>query len=143
MSTRNALGYCPNCGQNVLLVREAINWPLAIILLIFTGGIGLIVYGVIYYNKIPNRCIHCHSQIALVSTSSVQSSNQIQPISRLGSVQSSNQIQPISRLGQESGINAVDPVEDNKTLQQNICSFCGEALFNKEAKFCAHCGTKV
>lgn len=128
MSTRNVLGYCPSCKQNVLLVREAINWPLAIILLIFTGGIGLIVYGIIYYNKVPSRCIHCHSQIALVSTSRVQSSNQIQPI---------------SRLGQESDINAVDPVEDNKTLQQNICSFCGEALFNKEAKFCAHCGTKV
>ena len=128
MSTRNVLGYCPNCGQNVLLVREAINWPLAIILLIFTGGIGLIVYGIIYYNKVPSRCIHCHSQIALVSISRVQSSNQIQPI---------------SRLGQESDINAVDPVEDIKTLQQNICSFCGEALFNKEAKFCAHCGTKV
>jgi len=128
MSTRNVLGYCPSCKQNVLLVREAINWPLAIILLIFTGGIGLIVYGIIYYNKVPSRCIHCHSQIALVSTNSVQSSNQIQPI---------------SRLGQESDINAVDPVEDIKTLQQNICSFCGEALFNKEAKFCAHCGTKV
>jgi predicted RNA-binding Zn-ribbon protein involved in translation (DUF1610 family) len=128
MSGRNALGYCPNCGQNVLLVREAINWPLAIILLIFTGGIGLIIYGIIYFNKVPSRCIHCHSQIALVSTSSVQSSNQIQPI---------------SRLIKENDINAVDPVEDNKTLQQNICSFCGEALFNKEAKFCAHCGTKV
>ncbi|GAH32969.1 unnamed protein product [marine sediment metagenome] len=128
MSTRNVLGYCPSCKQNVLLVREAINWPLAIILLIFTGGIGLIVYGIIYYNKVPSRCIHCHSQIALVSISSVQSSNQIQHI---------------SRLGQESDINAVDLVEDNKTLQQNICSFCGEALFNKEAKFCAYCGTKV
>lgn len=128
MSTRNVLGYCPNCGQNVLLVREAINWLLAIILLIFTGGIGLIVYGIIYYNKVPSRCIHCHSQIALISTSSVQSSNQIQSI---------------AQLRQESDINAVDSVEDNKTLQQNICSFCGEALFNKEAKFCAHCGTKV
>jgi len=128
MSTRNVLGYCPNCGQNVLLVREAINWLLAIILLIFTGGIGLIVYGIIYYNKVPSRCIHCHSQIALISTSSVQSSNQIQPI---------------AQLGQESDINAVDSVEENKTLQQNFCSFCGEALLNKEAKFCAHCGTKV
>jgi len=128
MSTRNVLGYCPNCGQNVLLVREAINWLLVIILLIFTGGIGLIVYGIIYYNKVPSRCIHCHSQIALISTSSVQSSNQIQPI---------------AQLGQESDINAVDSVEDNKTLQQNFCSFCGEALLNKEAKFCAHCGTKV
>ncbi len=128
MSTRNAVGYCPYCKQNVLLVREAPNWPLMIILLIFTGGIGLIVYGIIYYNKVPNRCIHCHSQIALVSTSSVQSSNQIQPI---------------ARLGQESDINAVDSVEENKMLQQNFCSFCGEILLNKEAKFCAHCGTKV
>ena len=128
MSTRNAVSYCPYCKQNVLLVREAPNWPLMIILLIFTGGIGLIVYGIIYYKRVPSRCIHCHSQIALVST---------------GSVQSSNQIQPIARLGKESDINADDSVVDNKTVQQNFCSFCGEILLNKEAKFCAHCGTKA
>ncbi len=128
MSTRNALGYCPNCEQNVLLVREAIRWPLVIILLIFTGGIGLIVYGIIYFNKAPNHCIHCRSQIALASTSSVQSSNQIQPN---------------TRLGQKSEINAINSMENNNTLQQNFCSFCGEPLLNKKAKFCAHCGTKV
>ena len=120
--------YCPNCKMNVLTVREALNWPLMIILLVFTGGIGLIIYGIIYYNKAPSRCVHCHSQIALTSTSNVQSSNQIQPI---------------TRLKQESDTNAVDSVEDNKVLQQKFCSLCGESLFNKEAKFCAHCGTKV
>ena len=128
MSTRNAAGYCPYCKQNVLLVRESANWPLVIILLIFTAGIGLIIYGIIYFNKAPNRCIHCHTQIALTSTSSVQSSNQIQSI---------------TRLGQKSDNNAVDSVEDIKSIQQNFCSFCGELLLNKKAKFCAHCGTKV
>ena len=128
MSTRNTAGYCPYCKQNVLLVREAANWPLMIILLIFTAGVGLIIYGIIYFNKNPSRCIHCHSQIALASTSSVQSTNQIQTK---------------TDLGQESDIKAVDSVEDNKTLQQNFCSFCGGLLLNKKAKFCAHCGTKV
>ena len=129
MSTKNTIGYCPNCGQNALLVREAINWPLAIILLIFTGGIGLIVYGIIYFNKAPIHCIHCRSQIALASTNSVQSSNRIQ----------SN-----TRSGQKSDINAIDSMEeDNNTLKQNFCSFCGEPLLNKNAKFCAHCGIKV
>jgi len=128
MSTRNTAGYCPYCKQNVLLVREGANWPLLIILLIFTAGIGLIIYGIIYFNKTPSRCIHCKTQIALTSTSSVQSSKQIQTI---------------TRLGQKSDNIAVDSVEDNKTLQQNFCSFCGELLFNKKAKFCAHCGIKV
>ena len=128
MSTNNTVGYCPFCKQNVLLVREAVNWPLIIILIIFTGGIGLIVYGIVYFNKAPSRCIHCRSQIALGSTSNVQSSNQSQII---------------TALEQENDINAGDHVEDNKTQQLKFCSFCGEALLNKNAMFCAHCGTKV
>jgi hypothetical protein len=128
MSTNNTVGFCPFCKQNVLLVREAVNWSLIIILIIFTGGIGLIVYGIAYFNKAPSRCIHCRSQIALSSTSNVQSSNQNQTI---------------TQLEQESDINAGDHLGDNKTLQQNLCSFCGEALLNKKAMFCAHCGTKV
>jgi len=128
MSTSNTIGYCPNCKQNVLLVREAVNWALVIILIVFTGGIGLIVYGIIYFNKAPSRCIHCRSLIVLASTSNVQSSNQSQTI---------------THLEQESHINAGDHLEDDKTLQQNYCSFCGETLLNKDAMFCAHCGTKV
>jgi predicted RNA-binding Zn-ribbon protein involved in translation (DUF1610 family) len=55
--------YCSNCQKNVLLVREDIDIPLAIVLLIFTAGFGLFVYLVIYYNREENRCIHCHSII--------------------------------------------------------------------------------
>jgi len=128
MSTNNTLGYCPICKQNVLLVREAVNWSLIIILIIFTGGIGLIVYGIVYFNKTPSRCIHCRSQIALDSISNAQSSTQSQTI---------------TRLEQKSDFNAEDYLDDNKTQQLKFCSFCGEALLNKDAMFCAHCGTKV
>ena len=127
MSTNNALGYCPVCKQNVVLVREAVNWALVIILIIFTGGIGLIVYGIIYFNKPPSHCIQCHSQITLASTNRVESLNQIQTN---------------TRLEQNSEFNFVDSVEDSETLQQDCCSFCGEPLHNKKAKFCAHCGSK-
>lgn len=128
MSANNEVGYCPSCKQNVLLVRESVNWSLIILLIIFTGGIGLIVYGIIYFNKAPSRCIHCRSQITLPSTTIVQTSNQI-PIN--------------THFTQESDNNEVDSLEVNKTLKQKFCSYCGEVLQNKEAKFCAHCGSKV
>jgi hypothetical protein len=112
MSTNNALGYCPSCKQNVLLVREAVNWALIILLIIFTGGIGLIVYAIVYFNKPPSRCIHCRSQIE------PQSSN----------------------LSEK---NVGGSIEDNETSKQRFCSYCGEALRNADAKFCAHCGSKV
>jgi hypothetical protein len=128
MSTNNAVGYCPSCKQNVMLVREAVNWALVILLIIFTGGIGLIVYGIVYFNKPPSRCIHCRSQITLNS---------------IENAQTSNQIPNNAQLRQENEIHVVDSVEDNRTSQQKFCSFCGEALHNKEAQFCAHCGSKV
>jgi len=96
MSTNNTVGYCPICKQNVLLVREAVNWSLIIILIIFTGGIGLIVYAIVYFKKVPSRCIHCRSLIALGSTINVRSSNQSQTI---------------TQLEQESDINAGDNLE--------------------------------
>ena len=128
MSTRNTIGYCPNCGQNMLLVREAINWPLVIILLVFTGGIGLIIYLVIYFNKARNRCTHCHSIIPLTSNNTIHTPSSIQ----YGNI-----------LRQKSEITKGDTVKDVKTIHQRFCSFCGESMLSKDAKFCPHCGTKV
>jgi len=128
MSTNNALGYCPVCKQNVVLVREAVNWALVIILIIFTGGIGLIVYGIIYFNRAPNHCIHCRSKIVSASTNDAKTLDQSQSI---------------TRLGQESMKNVPNSSENGKTQQKIFCSFCGEALHNRKAKFCAHCGSKV
>jgi len=127
MSTRNRVGYCPICKQNVLLVREALNWPLMIILLIF-GGIGLIIYLIIYYNKPESRCIHCHTQISLKSELSAQSSKL---------VQTENQ------KTYNSDINSDIKVKADETLNRKYCSYCGEPQLNELAKFCPHCGTKV
>jgi hypothetical protein len=128
MSTRNRVGYCPNCKQNVLLVREALNWPLMIILLIFTGGIGSIIYLIIYYNKPESRCIHCHTQISVKS--------------ELG-VQASTYVQAENKKTQYNDINSDIKVKANETSKLKYCSYCGEPLLNELAKFCAHCGSKV
>ena len=128
MSTRNRVGYCPICKQNVLLVREALNWPLMIILLIFTAGIGLIIFLIIYYNKPESRCIHCHTQISLKSDINVQSSTY---------VQDEHQKTHLSDSNSEIKVKA------DETLNRKYCSYCGEPQLNELAKFCPHCGTRV
>jgi len=127
MSTRNRLGYCPICKQNVLLVREALNWPLMIILLIF-GGIGLIIYLVIYYNKPESRCIHCHTQISLESDKSVQSSTYVQVV---------------NQKTLHSDTSSDVKVKADETSNLKNCRYCGEPLLNELAKFCPHCGSRV
>ncbi len=128
MSTRNRVGYCPNCKQNVLLVREALNWPLMIILLIFTGGIGLIIYLIVYYNKPESRCIHCHSLISPKPNKSIQSSTNLQVVNKKSHI---------------SDINAATNVKAEETSKNKYCSFCGEQILNENAKFCPHCGSKA
>jgi len=135
MTTRNPTGFCPNCKQNVLLVREEIDWPLAIILMCFTGGIGLIIYLIIYYNKNEDRCIHCHSQITKKAAPYAQLAQQ--------KAQNPYRFQTETQKQQKSEYIVSESVEGVKNIQPNFCPFCGERLENKDAKFCPHCGTKV
>lgn len=141
MTTRNPTGFCPNCKQNVLLVREEINWPLAIILLCFTVGIGLIIYLIIYYSKTEDRCIHCHSQITAIPAPYAQPAQQI--AQNVQNVQNPYRIQTETQKKQKSEYKVSESVEGVKTIQPNFCPFCGEHLENKDATFCPHCGTKV
>jgi hypothetical protein len=125
MTTRNPVGYCPNCKQNVLLVREDINWPLAIILLIFTAGIGLIIYLIIYYNQAEDHCIHCHSHI-LIGTTQYASSPTLTESRPQNSYQINN-----------------TKIQQSEKIQQQYCPYCGEQLRDNSAQFCANCGAKV
>ena len=127
MSTRNRVGYCPNCKQNVLLVREALNWPLIIILLIFTGGIGTIIYLIVYYNKNESRCIHCHMHISMKS--------------ELGAL-SSTYAQAEHQKTLHSDSNSDIKVKASETSNHKYCSYCGEPQLNELAKFCPHCGSR-
>ncbi|MHA2182435.1 MAG: hypothetical protein ACXAAH_13530 [Promethearchaeota archaeon] len=56
-----SLMYCPKCKMNVETKKEDFRVGLAIILIIFTGGLGLLIYVAIYLDKNNNRCIHCSS----------------------------------------------------------------------------------
>lgn len=116
--------YCPRCQQNVLLIREKIDTCLAIILLIFTGGIGLIIYLAIYYSKPKQHCIHCGTKVTISQT----------PTSY--SYQSSPQIQNtfISE--------PVNQTEEVLGARPNYCAFCGEKI-EDGTKFCQNCGSQI
>ena len=116
MTTKNPVGYCPHCQQNVLLTRGEIDACLAIILLIFTAGIGLIIYLAIYYSKPEDRCVHCGTQVSSIIR---QSSNQIQP---------NRYSQTFEQIEGERGY---------------YCSFCGEKLGESGLKYCPNCGSKI
>ena len=125
MTTRIPVGYCPNCKQNVLLVREDINWPLAVILLFFTAGIGLIIYLIIYYNQAEDHCVHCHTQIDVGGIP-------YSPSPTYNASNSQNRTQGLNQINQQSA----------KT-QIRYCPFCGEPLRDNKAQFCSNCGSKV
>jgi hypothetical protein len=120
MTTTNPTGWCPRCQQNVLLKREEIDTCLAIILLIFTAGIGLLIYLAIYYSRPEENCVHCGAKITAVQYPT-QASSQSQP-------QSYNVIPNIS--------------EQITGAKHNFCALCGERL-DIGAKFCQNCGSQV
>ncbi|MFX1378066.1 MAG: zinc-ribbon domain-containing protein [Promethearchaeota archaeon] len=120
----NDTAYCPRCQQKVLLTRERIDTCLAIILLIFTGGIGLIIYLALHYNKPKQHCVHCGTKITTLQTSTPYAYN-----SHLMTQNASN-IAPINTTEEVMGI------------MPNYCAFCGEKI-EAGTKFCQNCGIKV
>ncbi|UCC20740.1 MAG: zinc-ribbon domain-containing protein [Promethearchaeota archaeon] len=123
MTTTNPTGWCPRCQQNVLLKREEIDTCLAIILLIFTAGIGLIIYYAIYHSRPENRCVHCGGIITTQQQSPY-------------TYQSSPQIQ------QSSYSAPVNISEEVTGARPNFCALCGEKL-DVGAKFCQNCGSQI
>ena len=120
--------YCPNCKMNVLTVREDINICLLIILGVFTAFIGPLIYLAIYYEKEPNRCVHCKSIC--------------QPISNM---QSNNALN-----SKPSQINkyqkAENDIGENTQLadKSKFCPNCGVKIGEREGlKFCAFCGNRI
>ena len=123
MTTRNAVGFCPRCNQQVLLTRKDIDVCLAIVLLIFTLGIGLLIYLAIYYSKAEDRCVHCGTQITRYTIESpyIPSQNQFQT--------SQNSI-------------PLESSEETLVKEVKYCSFCGEQIAFLD-RFCQNCGAKV
>lgn len=120
-----SLMYCPKCKMNVETKKEDFRVGLAIILAIFTGGLGLLIYVAIYLDKAKNRCIHCN---IVCNTQLVTNQSNYQLISN------SNQVTS------QKGFVQTQLVE--RSLK--YCFSCGVELDQREdAKFCRFCGTNI
>lgn len=134
MTTTNPTGYCPHCQQNVLLTREDIDICLAIILLIFTAGIGLIIYLAIYYSRPEDKCVHCGTRINPI---------QQQPVGQIPYQDQAQKNPYIYQSQPTQGYTASSGFEEFKEEEPLFCAYCGEKLEVKGIKFCPNCGNKV
>lgn len=120
--------YCPKCNMNVYTKKNEFNIGLAIILAIFTGGIGLLIYLAIYLDRDHKpRCIHCGSIC-------YEKKEETQEISNYQVISTSNYSQGQKLI-----------LESQKLKERpKFCYNCGTELNEDEnAKFCALCGSAI
>jgi hypothetical protein len=139
MTTINPTGYCPNCKQNVLLAREDIDVGLAILLLIFTAGIGLIIYLVIYYSRPENRCVHCNTEaLSVQSKSNYTDQKQVS--------YQSNENPYIYHKETDTNLESQNLSEGStKEISEkiNYCPLCGSKIDTESQKYCSNCGSQL
>ncbi len=120
---REAVGFCKQCDQQVLLARKDFDICLAVILLIFTVGIGLLIYLAIYYSKPEDRCIHCGFQVS----------------SQFQTYQTPSEPQ----FNSTQEIKSIDGTKKISGEEVKFCALCGEKLGGLNNRFCENCGAKV
>lgn len=120
--------YCPKCNMNVYAKKNEFNIGLAIILAIFTGGIGLLIYVAIYLDREHKpRCIHCDS-VCYEQKENIQQSTNYQAINTSHYIENQKVM--------------VEPQQANG--KSKFCYNCGSELDqSEEAKFCALCGSSI
>ena len=121
-------GYCPQCRQQVLLAREDIDWMLAILLICFSCGLGLIIYLIIYYGKPENRCVHCYTIVEPQAPSVYQQPPQ------------PYEVQPTQENIYE--IPQKQAQTSKEEVKAKFCPYCGEEVV-ENARFCQGCGAKA
>lgn len=121
--------YCPRCETNVLATREDIDICLAIILAIFTAGIGLIIYLIYYFAQDENRCVHCHNICRPHQTG--QQVSLTSPVANpYRQNQETQQVQLLQTISDEDeGI--------------RFCNNCGVKLNRQGSSFCPYCGNSL
>ena len=116
--------YCEKCQSYVLTKREDLDIGVVILLFIFTAGLGVLIYLMIYYDKETNRCIHCNS-ICNPMILEYQKDKRIPPVEE----KSEKMLNYIS-------LNTIE----NKS---KFCYNCGTELDKREGRFCPFCGVNV
>ncbi|MBY9007610.1 MAG: hypothetical protein KGD63_12740 [Candidatus Lokiarchaeota archaeon] len=130
-------GYCKNCKQNVLLKREKLNIGLIILLIIFTAGIGLLIYVWIHILKEKNLCIHCGTYSSPIKNNEKQSliNNQLSVYNK-GTL---NEINLYTENADSYRRESIIRISGDKI---NYCPLCGQEIDNKNIDYCSFCGEK-
>ena len=121
--------YCQRCESNVLVAREDIDICLALILLIFTAGFGLIIYLIYYYSQDENRCVHCHN-ICLQHQTGQEISLTSPATNPYRHNRETQQVQLLQTVGDED-------------KHVKFCNNCGVKLNRQGISFCPYCGSNV
>ena len=120
--------YCPHCKMNVSTKKEDFRIGLAILLAIFTGGLGLLIYVAIYLDKPQNRCTNCNHVCEPRQMIIAQSNSNYQLISTYNETENKKSI-------------VKTQASDDKV---KFCYNCGVELdLREEAKFCPLCGSST
>lgn len=116
--------YCEKCQTNVLTKREDLDIGIIILLFIFTAGFGILIYLIVYYDKKPNRCIHCNSICKPMLLDSQNNKMVVQVEDKREKMQNYVSINTINTTSK-------------------FCYNCGTELDERERKFCPFCGVNV
>ena len=122
ISISSSNSYCPNCKKVVRTTRGEIDVGLAILLFCCTGGIGFVIYLIIYFSKPEDRCVFC--------------SQPTEPYSGQKETQNEQNL-----YGQPQPGTSSTPVDSPKE-DLNYCPNCG-AKIDPSAKYCEFCGTEL
>ncbi|MHA1821596.1 MAG: hypothetical protein ACTSU2_11545 [Promethearchaeota archaeon] len=163
-------GYCPHCGRMVTTTREDIDVGLALFLLFCTGGIGLIIYLIIYYTQPEDKCVFCKTKVlpnppAIPSqTTSANYYNKVNtnrspqynnnsanaPIPRpfahgpessnTGDLTNNNEIDNVATVGDEIFYESSKVVTKRSDIR--YCPICGTEFILGQ-KFCKSCGASL
>ena len=112
-----------------MLKREDIDWMLVIVLLIFTAGIGTLIYLLIHAGKIENRCVHCNSRCLPQKTGQVVSLTT--PV-----------VNPYLHNHENQQVQIIQ-TNINENTSAKYCSNCGSKLERQNISFCPYCGTNI
>lgn len=66
--TGNRVVYCPTCEREVILRRknfDHIYHEILCFMILFTAGIGIIIYFILLFSKRKDRCPNCETQFDL------------------------------------------------------------------------------
>lgn len=122
-------GYCPHCEAIVQATRKSLDVALIILLAIFTAGIGVLIYLVIFYsNNDKNLCKECNSTLQTVPKH--------YDVSSQGALASKPN--PY-KLSSETDTSKTEEVKSKKT---EYCPYCGISVAPTNEQ-CPNCNCKL